>query len=108
MWAAAWRSNPVREGRREGVQWSGRGRVVARKESGKPAGTESKRAKDRDRETERDLPELPTKCRGGQLGKEVLLSIYGGCERRRERRRERRDLERECSGSGGTQTRRSS
>ena len=91
-----------------GVQWSGRGRVVARKESGKPAGTESKRAKDRDRETERDLPELPTKCRGGQLGKEVLLSIYGGCERRRERRRERRDLERECSGSGGTQTRRSS
>ena len=62
---------------KEGVQWSGRGRVVARKESGKPAGTESKRAKDRDRETERDLPELPTKCRGGQLGKEPPVYIWG-------------------------------
>ena len=37
---------------KEGVQWSGRGRVVARKESGKPGGTESKRAKDRDRQRE--------------------------------------------------------
>jgi len=79
----------VREGRRE-CSGVGGGRVVARKESGKPAGTESKRAKDRDRETERDLSELPTKCRGGQLGKEVLLFIYGGCEKRKERRRERR------------------
>ena len=28
-------------------------------------------------ERQRDLSELPTKCRGGQLGKEVLLFIYG-------------------------------
>ena len=67
-------------------------RQSCRKESGKPGGTigYSKRAKDRDRETERDLSELPTKCRGGQLGKEVFLFIYGGCEKMKERRRERR------------------